>query len=75
MWTISLNEEAQVDLNALGVPVFNPAGQPIGSVSAVGLSSADKWGPDSPILPKLKDTAGKISAEIYRYSHDVTKES
>lgn len=69
------NEEAQVGLNALGVPVFNPAGEPIGSVSAVGLSSADKWGPDSTILPKLKETAGKISSAIYRYFQNVTRES
>jgi DNA-binding IclR family transcriptional regulator len=69
------NEEAQLGLNALGVPVFNAAGQPIGSVSAVGLSSADKWGSDSPILPKLRETAGKIFAEIYRYSRKAAKES
>lgn len=68
------NEEAQLGLNALGIPVFDPAGQPIGSVSALGLSSADKWGPDSPILPKLKETAGIISKEIYRYSRNVTQE-
>ena len=63
------NEEFQLDLKAIGVPVFDTANKPIGAVSAVGISSPNRWGRDSPIIPKLKETAEQISTDIYRYSH------
>ena len=59
------NEEVNIGINAVGAPIFNHEGKPVAAVVAAGLSHAITWEGASPIVPVLKEAAGKISAQLY----------
>jgi DNA-binding IclR family transcriptional regulator len=59
------NEEVNIGINAVGAPIFNHEGKPVAAVVAAGLSHAITWEGASPIVPVLKETAEKISAQLY----------
>ncbi|MBW2000541.1 MAG: IclR family transcriptional regulator [Deltaproteobacteria bacterium] len=58
------NEEVNVGINAVGVPIFDFQGRPVAAVVAAGLSQAITWGDESPVVGMLKDTAEKISKQL-----------
>ena len=59
------NEEVNIGINAVGAPIFNHEGRPVAAVVAAGLSHAITWEGASPIVRVLKETAEKISAQLY----------
>ncbi len=59
------NEEVNLGINAVGVPIFDLEKKPVAAVVAAGLSQAVTWNGASPIVPLLKEAAAKISAELY----------
>lgn len=59
------NEEVNIGINAVGAPIFNHEGKPVAAVVAAGLSHVITWEGASPIVPVLKETAEKISAQLY----------
>jgi len=59
------NEEVNLGINAVGAPIFNHEGKPVAAVVVAGLSQAITWEGGSPIVSHLKDTAARISSELY----------
>jgi len=59
------NNEVNIGINAVGVPVFNYEKTPVAAVVVAGLAHGITWEESSPIVSSLKDTAAKISARLY----------
>ena len=59
------NEEVNVGINAVGVPVFNHEKTPVAAVVVAGLSQGITWEKGSPIVSLVKDTAARISEQLY----------
>ena len=59
------NEEVNIGINAVGVPIFNHEQKPVAAVVVAGLSQAITWEGPSSLVARLKDTATKISAKLY----------
>lgn len=57
------NGEMIPGVKVISVPVFNAMKEPIASVNVVGITSNIKWGGDSKIISKLKETSLKISEQ------------
>lgn len=62
----SCDEEGHdVGINAVGAPIFNYDERPVAAVVVAGPSQRVTCKSDSPVIPLLKDTAAKISAQLY----------
>jgi IclR family KDG regulon transcriptional repressor len=59
------NEEIDIGINAVGVPIFNFEEKAVAAVVVAGPSPRVTWDSDSPIVARLKDTAAKISAQLH----------
>ena len=59
------NEEHDVGVNAVAAPIFNNNGKPVAAVVVAGPSQVITWDSHSPNVQLVKDTAAKISAELY----------
>ena len=59
------NEEHDIGINAIGVPVFNNEDKPVASIVVAGPSQRITWDSDSSYVPKVKETAAKISGQLY----------
>jgi DNA-binding IclR family transcriptional regulator len=59
------NEEVNLGINAVGVPIFNHEGRPVAAVVVAGLSRRITWEGASPIASHIKETAAKISDRLY----------
>lgn len=58
-------EEVNLGINAIGAPVFNYEGVPVAAVVVAGLSRGINWRGASHLVPRLKETAVRISRELY----------
>jgi DNA-binding IclR family transcriptional regulator len=58
-------EEHDVGTNAMGTPIFNDEGKPVAALVVAGPSQRIKFRLNSAIALGLKDTAGKISKQLY----------
>lgn len=59
------NEEHDIGINAIGVPIFNNDEEPVAALVVAGPSQRITWDNDSSYVPKIKETAAKISAQLY----------
>ena len=59
------NEEIDIGISAVGAPIFNHEDKPVAALVVAGPSQRVTWGSGSAIVPLLKDTAAKISAQLY----------
>ncbi len=58
-------EEHDIGINAIGAPIFNNEDKPVASIVVAGPSQRITWDNDSSYVPKVKETAAKISAQLY----------
>jgi DNA-binding IclR family transcriptional regulator len=58
-------EEHDIGINAIGAPIFNNEEKPVASIVVAGPSQRITWDGDSTYVPKVKETAAKISAQLY----------
>ena len=58
-------EEIDEGTSALGAPIFNHEQIPVAAVVVAGPSQRVTWKRDSEMISALKDTAAKISAQLY----------
>jgi IclR family acetate operon transcriptional repressor len=58
------NEEIDVGINAIGVPVFNHDDLPVAAVVVAGPSQRIRTVLDSPLVFKLKEVSARISADL-----------
>jgi len=58
-------EEHDIGTSAVGTPIFNHEAEPVASLVVAGPSQRITWGSDSPIVTLLKETAVKISGQLY----------
>lgn len=64
-------EEHDLDINAIGVPVFNGEKNPVAAVVVAGSQNRVVCHSRSPIVAQLKETAAKISARLFfEKAHD-----
>ncbi|MFC1869021.1 IclR family transcriptional regulator [Thermodesulfobacteriota bacterium] len=64
--SISLDrEEHDIGTNAMGTPIFNVEGKPVAGLVVAGPSQRIKLKVDSPVALQLKETATKISEQLY----------
>jgi DNA-binding IclR family transcriptional regulator len=64
-------EEHDLDINAIGVPVFNGEKNPVAAVVVAGPQTRVICNADSPIVARLKETAARISARLFfEKTHD-----
>jgi DNA-binding IclR family transcriptional regulator len=61
-------EEIDVGVNAVGAPVFNHEGKPVGAVVVLGPCDRIAGDPNSDLVRHLKRTAKTISAELHHSS-------
>jgi DNA-binding IclR family transcriptional regulator len=59
------NEEHDIGINAIGAPIFNNEEKPVAALVVAGPSQRITWDGDSSYVPKVKETAAKISAQLY----------
>ena len=59
------NEEIDIGINAVGVPIFNYEERSVAAVVVAGPSPRVTWDSNSPIVARLKETAAKISAQLH----------
>ena len=59
------DEERNSEIRAFGCPVFNHEGLPVASVVVAGPAHRITWERQFEILPPLKETAAKVSEELY----------
>jgi len=59
------NEEVNIGINAVGVPIFNHEERVVAAVVVAGLSQGISWEGASPMVSVLKVAASKISAQLY----------
>jgi DNA-binding IclR family transcriptional regulator len=58
-------EEHDIGINAIGVPIFNNEEKPVAAIVVAGPSQRITWDRDSSYVPEVKETAAKISAQLY----------
>ena len=58
-------EEIDEGTSALGAPIFNHEQIPVAAVVVAGPSQRVAWKEDSEMVSVLKETAAKISAQMY----------
>jgi DNA-binding IclR family transcriptional regulator len=58
-------EEHDVGINAVGAPIFNSEEKAVAALVVAGPSQRITWGSGSKIVPLLKETAEKISAQLF----------
>jgi DNA-binding IclR family transcriptional regulator len=58
-------EEHDIGINAIGAPIFNNEEKPVASIVVAGPSQRITWESDSTYVSKVKETAAKISAQLY----------
>ena len=58
-------EEMNLGVNAIGGPVFNYENRPVAAIVVVGPASRVKCNKKSPMVAQLKETAFKISANLF----------
>jgi DNA-binding IclR family transcriptional regulator len=58
-------EEHDIGINAIGAPIFNNEDKPVAAIVVAGPSQRITWDNDSSYVPKVKETAAKISAQLY----------
>jgi DNA-binding IclR family transcriptional regulator len=64
-------EEHDIDINAIGVPVFNGEKKPVAAVVVAGPRTRIVCNHDAPIVSQLKETAAQISARLfYKQEHN-----
>jgi len=64
-------EEHDIDINAIGVPVFNGEKKPVAAVVVAGPRTRIVCNHHAPIVSQLKETAAQISARLfYRQEHN-----
>jgi IclR family KDG regulon transcriptional repressor len=59
------NEEIDIGINAVGVPIFNFEEKVVAAVVLAGPSPRITCDNDSPIVARLKETAAQISAQLH----------
>jgi IclR family KDG regulon transcriptional repressor len=59
------DEERNSEIRAFGCPVFNHEGLPVASVVVAGPAHRITWERQFEILPPLKETAARVSEELY----------
>jgi DNA-binding IclR family transcriptional regulator len=59
------NEERHEGIRAFGCPVLNYEKKPVGAVVVAGTSKQITWKSRSDIMPALKETAARISEQLY----------
>jgi IclR family KDG regulon transcriptional repressor len=59
------DEERNSEIRAFGCPVFNHEGSPVASVVVAGPIHRITWKRHSEIVPPLKETAARISEQLY----------
>ncbi len=60
-------EEADVGVNAIGVPVFDHKNKPVAAVVVVGPSTRVKCNVESPVVAELRKTASTITAQLFHH--------
>ena len=68
------NEEIDVGINAIAVPIFNHNDLPVAAVVVAGPSRRIRTAIDSPLVSQLKEVSAKISADL-RCGEDVKSTS
>jgi len=63
-------EEIDIGINAIGVPIFNHKNEPAGSVVVIGPSPRIKCELKSPMVAELRKAASEIEAQLF---HEQTK--
>jgi DNA-binding IclR family transcriptional regulator len=58
-------EEIDIGINAIGVPIFNHKNEPAGSVVVIGPSPRIKCKIKSPIVAELRKAASEIAAQLF----------
>jgi len=58
-------EEHDIGTNAIGTPIFNVEGKPVAALVVAGPSQRIKFKTDSPVALGLKQTASRISEQLY----------
>ena len=69
------NEEIDVGINAIAVPIFNHNDFPVAAVVVAGPSQRIRTVIDSPLVSHLKEVSAKISADLRCGEDVVTKKS
>jgi DNA-binding IclR family transcriptional regulator len=64
-------EEHDIGINAIGAPIFNNEDKPVASIVVAGPSQRITWDNDSSYVPKVKETAAKISAQLYYTNENI----
>lgn len=59
------NEEIDIGISAVGAPIFNHEKKPVAAVVVAGPSQRVTWDGGSPIVSLVKDTAAKITEQLY----------
>jgi DNA-binding IclR family transcriptional regulator len=59
------NEEIDIGINAVGVPIFNRDGKAVAAVVVAGPAQRITWEEDSPIVRGIKETAAGISERLH----------
>ena len=67
-------EEFDIGINAIGVPVLNHKNEPVASVVVIGPSPRIKCEVDSPIVAELRAAASEIEAQLF-HSESMKKNS
>jgi DNA-binding IclR family transcriptional regulator len=58
-------EEHDIGINAIGAPIFNNEDEPVAAIVVAGPTQRITRDNDSSYVPKVKETAAKISAQLY----------
>ena len=59
------DEEHDIGTKAMGTPIFNNEGRPVAALVVAGPAQRIKLKSDSPMARQLKETAAKISRQLY----------
>jgi DNA-binding IclR family transcriptional regulator len=59
------NEEIDIGINAVGVPIFNYEERSVAAIVVAGPCPRVTWDSNSPIVARLKEAAAQISAQLH----------
>jgi DNA-binding IclR family transcriptional regulator len=66
-------EEHDIGINAIGAPIFNNEEKPVASVVVAGPSQRITWDRDLSYVTKVKETAAKISAQLFYVDENLSE--